>query len=180
MDAVQGQEGGCVAREGPFTRISAIIAVFALVMSYVIGAAPLHWWPFDKRESAQQSKESLATAPMTGLPDLPVTSSVPPSGAGREDPVQFVREYYRLMPDTAAGWEFIGPRLRLRTRESYDNFWAQFSAVEILSPPVVNGGYATVRIALYRKDGHAKKVERHVLGITSCGGHLCIDSDEVG
>ena len=172
-----------MAREGPFTRISAVVAVLALVVSYVIGSAQLSWWPFEKSAGEQQPREASVVAPSSVSlrpPDSARVSTLPSIVTSQQDPVQFVRGYYRMMPDAASGWQYIGPRLQLRTRESYVRFWAQFSAVEMLNTPVAEANYVTVRIALHYKDGRTPRVERHVLGIVSCDGHLCIDSDELG
>src|SRR5690348_7290068 len=144
-----------MAREGPFTRIAAVTAVLTLVASCIIGAAQLSWWPFGDSAGGQPSRGTSVVASTSASFNPSDSSPVAPSPsvvAGQPGSVQFVRDYYRMMPDTA-GWQYIGPRLQLRTRESYDRFWAQFSAVEILSTPVAEGNYVTVRIALHYKDG---------------------------
>jgi hypothetical protein len=91
----------------------------------------------------------------------------------------FVVHYYGLMPDTDAGWDLIGPNLRLRTRDSYDKFWSKFSGAEVLGTPGVEDSTVTARIRLRYRDGRPDVTETHVLGVAMWDGHLCVDADAV-
>ncbi|MGW5717340.1 serine/threonine-protein kinase [Amycolatopsis sp. NPDC003865] len=129
-----------------------------------------------------------ASAPVAAPVPVPVrtttpvaeTTAVPTAGASRPAPgdlAGFVVHYYGLLPDTAAGWELIGPNLRLRTRDSYDKFWSRFSGAEVLGTPAVEGSTVTARIRLHYRDGRPDTTETHVLGLALRDGELCIDSD---
>ncbi|WP_370965997.1 protein kinase [Amycolatopsis sp. cg9] len=109
-----------------------------------------------------------------------VPVAVTTAGASRPAPADlagFVVHYYGLMPDTAAGWELIGPNLRLRTRDSYDKFWSKFSGAEVVGSPAVEGSTVTARIRLHYRDGRPDSTETHVLGLAVQDGELRIDSD---
>jgi serine/threonine-protein kinase len=120
------------------------------------------------------------TTPATGT-TVPV--AVPTASASRPSPddvAGFVVHYYGLMPDTDAGWDLIGPNLRLRTRDSYDKFWSKFSGAEVVGTPAVAGSTVTARVRLHYRDGRADVTETHVLGIAMADGRLCINADAVG
>ncbi|MFJ9785876.1 serine/threonine-protein kinase [Amycolatopsis sp. NPDC101161] len=127
------------------------------------------------------------SAPLAAPVPAPVRTTTPaaPSqvttaGASRPAPgdlAGFVVHYYGLMPDTAAGWELIGPNLRLRTRDSYEKFWSKFSGAEVVGTPAVEGSTVTARIRLHHRDGRPDTTETHVLGLAMRDGELCIDSD---
>jgi hypothetical protein len=108
--------------------------------------------------------------------------AVPTAGASRPsagDLAGFVVHYYGLMPDTDAGWDLIGPNLRLRTRDSYEKFWSKFSGAEVVGTPAVEGSTVTARVRLHYRDGRPDVTETHVLGIAMQDDHLCIDADAV-
>ena len=119
------------------------------------------------------------SATPTSSANLPFSTTTTPKQPDTDetDLVAFVMGYYNVMPNTSAGWEFIGPNLQTRTRERYDRFWARYSRVDVLGKPSVQGNAVTVRIVLHRWDGQPNVTEDHVLGIATCGDHLCIDSD---
>ncbi|WP_439382181.1 protein kinase domain-containing protein [Amycolatopsis lexingtonensis] len=111
----------------------------------------------------------------TTVPVAVTTASASRPAPG--DLAGFVVHYYGLMPDTAAGWELIGPNLRLRTRDSYDKFWSGFSGAEVVGTPAVAGSTVTARVRLHHRDGRPDSTETHVLGLAMRDGELCIDSD---
>jgi hypothetical protein len=88
-----------------------------------------------------------------------------------------VTGYYRLMPDTAAGWPLIGPNLQRRGRASYESHWGKISGVDVVTASVVTGTTVKVRISLHYRDGRPSTMETHELKIVPCDDHLCIDSD---
>lgn len=146
-------------------------SILALVLAYLLAAAPAHWWPFLPVVGEANSAPVSVPRGETPLPAPPVTT------AG-EDFADFVTGYYALMPDTAAGWPLIGPNLRQRGRASYDRFWGRYRGADVLDPPSVRAGQVTVRIALNPRDGGAAVVERHVLTVVRYDGSLRIDADE--
>jgi hypothetical protein len=106
--------------------------------------------------------------------------AVPTAGASRPSAGDHaVVHYYGLMPDTDAGWDLIGPNLRLRTRDSYEKFWSKFSGAEVVGTPAVEGSTVTARVRLHYRDGRPDVTETHVLGIAMQDDHLCIDADAV-
>ncbi len=116
----------------------------------------------------------------TPAAETTVPAAVTTASASRPSPgdlAGFVVHYYGLMPDTDAGWELIGPNLRLRTRDSYDKFWSRFGGAEVVGTPAVEGSTVTARIRLHYRDGRPDTTETHVLGLAMRDGRLCIDSD---
>jgi hypothetical protein len=171
--------------EGPYTKLGAIAAVVALVLGYLLSAAESHWWPFRAEEGlatpAHESRDEVPNSVAIEGNDATSTESTTSNQQqvpATDDPVEFVLSYYRLMPDTTIGWQYIGPDLRLRGRDSYERFWSRFDGVEVQGPPSVSNGFVSVRIVLYGADG-STTTEHHVLGIVPCGEHLCIDSDQL-
>ncbi|MEU8638357.1 hypothetical protein AB0C38_39765 [Amycolatopsis sp. NPDC048633] len=152
-------------------------AVLALVLAYLLAAAPAHWWPFPTVAGQAQSAPGGTTAvfapPVADYSTTPQTTT-----AVEEDLAGFVLGYYRSMPDTTAGWPLIGPNLHGRGRASYDRFWGRYGSAEVLDRPSVRDSQVTVRIALHPRDGTATLVERHVLTIIRYDGGLRIDADE--
>jgi hypothetical protein len=82
-----------LSREGPYTKISAVAAVLALVLAYLLAAAPAHWPPFSPVPGAAQ-------------PAPPGTSHTEParSAPAPNDAEEDLVGYYHSMPDTSAGW----------------------------------------------------------------------------
>lgn len=160
-----------MSREGPYTKISAVAAVLALVLAYLLAAAPAHWWPFPPVAGQAQSAPGGAAA----LAPPPVAER---STSTADELTAFVTRYYGLMPDTAAGWPLIGPNLHQRGRASYDRFWDRYSGADVLDPPSARDDQVTVRIALRPRDGGASIRERHVLTVIPYDGSLRIDADE--
>ncbi len=54
-----------------------------------------------------------------------------PRPAANEAIAEFVTGYYRLMPDTHAGWPLIGPNLQRRGLSDYEVHWGRISAVDV-------------------------------------------------
>ena len=172
-----------MSREGPFTKASVLLAVVALIVSYLLGAQQVHWWPFEPDAPGDGSGQSSPGG-------SPVVSSPPRTTARTEytdsqskansatELAEFVIGYYRLMPDTSAGWPLIGPNLRTKGEASYVRFWGRFSGAEVLDPPTVDEPRVTVRIALRPRDGTKTLIERHLLTVAHYDGELRIDGDK--
>ncbi|GAB3142193.1 hypothetical protein GCM10027258_26540 [Amycolatopsis stemonae] len=155
-------------KEGPYTKISAVAAVLALVLGYLGAAASVHWWPFAEAHPAGGGTSAAFASP--------VTNHATPSET--EDLAGFVTGYYHLLPDTNAGWALVGPDLRQRGRAGYDRFWGGYTGVDVLEPPWVRDRQVTVRLALHPRAGTGTQVERHVLTVIRYDGGLRIDADE--
>jgi len=173
-----------LSSEGPFTKTSVVIAVLALIVSYIIGAAQFGWPPFKyplatTTITGQASPGVVVVAPpVSGLQPRPEYSGPTSETASAQNLADFVITYYRLMPDTAAGWPLIGPNLRTRGEASYNRFWGRFSSAEVLGAPSVDGAKVTVRIALHPRDGTTTLTERHLLTVVRYDGELRIDGDK--
>ncbi len=174
-----------MSREGVHTKVSTYVGILALLVAYLVPAFQEDWWPFHKPDREVANSREQVVEPQgddTTEPNVEESSALPPSPSQEvsepERLTDFVVDYYSLMPDTTAGWKFIGPNLRLRGRDSYERFWSKFNSVEVQGSPTANGDFVTVRIVLYYESGE-KAVEDHILGVVSCGDHLCIDSDRV-
>ncbi|GAB3745829.1 hypothetical protein GCM10027598_83070 [Amycolatopsis oliviviridis] len=112
----------------------------------------------------------------TTLP-VPVTTSTVPRAASNEDIAMFVTGYYRLMPDTKAGWPLIGPNLQRRGLSDYEAHWGRISAVDVHSATATSAKTVRVRITLHYRDGRPSPTETHELTVVSQDGRLCIDAD---
>ena len=152
--------------------VGALIALPALLSRTPAGT------PTSAPMAAPGPARTTTPAAGTTVPVAVTTASASRPSPG--DVAGFVVHYYGLMPDTDAGWDLIGPNLRLRTRDSYDKFWSKFSGAEVVGTPAVAGSTVTARIRLHYRDGRAAVTETHVLGIAMVDGHLCIDADSVG
>ncbi|WP_410600971.1 serine/threonine protein kinase [Amycolatopsis sp. lyj-90] len=111
----------------------------------------------------------------TTLP-VPTTTSTVPRPVVNEDITEFVTGYYRLMPDTRAGWPLIGPNLQRRGLTDYEAHWGRISAVDVHSASATSATTVRVRVTLHYRDGRAS-LETHELTVVPCDGHLCIDAD---
>ncbi|MEU9688034.1 serine/threonine protein kinase [Amycolatopsis japonica] len=105
------------------------------------------------------------------------TTSTVPRPATNEDIAQFVTAYYRLMPDTQAGWPLIGPNLQRRGQSDYEAHWGRISAVDVHSASATSATTVRVRITLHYRDGRPSPTETHELTVVPHDGRLCIDAD---
>ncbi|WP_290059263.1 protein kinase domain-containing protein [Amycolatopsis solani] len=174
----------------PRRRTGLLVALIAVTVLLLGGVGTLFALP---ALLARTPAVTPTSAPLAAPVPVPVRTTTPAgattvpvavttASANRPDPgdlAGFVVHYYGLMPDTAAGWELIGPNLRLRTRDSYDKFWSGFSGAEVVGTPAVAGSTVTARIRLHHRDGRPDSTETHVLGLALRDGELCIDSDSL-
>jgi hypothetical protein len=107
----------------------------------------------------------------------PTATSVAPRPASNEGIAEFVTGYYRLMPDTRAGWPLIGPNLQRRGLTDYEAHWGKISAVDVHSASATSATTVRARITLHYRDGRLAPTETHELTVVPCDGHLCIDAD---
>ncbi|MFI7119843.1 serine/threonine protein kinase [Amycolatopsis sp. NPDC049868] len=105
------------------------------------------------------------------------TTSTAPQPATNEDIAQFVTAYYRLMPDTRAGWPLIGPNLQRRGQSDYEAHWGRISAVDVHSASATSATTVRVRITLHYRDGRPSPTETHELTVVPYDGRLRIDAD---
>ncbi|ANN18056.1 serine/threonine protein kinase [Amycolatopsis orientalis] len=112
----------------------------------------------------------------TTLPH-PTTMSVTLQPTSSEGIAEFVTGYYRLMPDTRAGWPLIGPNLQRRGLTDYEAHWGKISAVDVHSASATSATTVRARITLHYRDGRPSPTETHELTVVPCDGHLCIDAD---
>ncbi|MFJ7215290.1 protein kinase [Amycolatopsis sp. NPDC098790] len=176
-----------VEPESPPRRRTGLLAAVTIVTILLLGGvgALLALPSLLSRPPAGTPTSAPLAAPVpvrttTPAAETTVPAAVTTASASRPSPgdlAGFVVHYYGLMPDTDAGWELIGPNLRLRTRDSYDKFWSRFSGAEVVGTPSVEGSTVTARIRLRHRDGRPDTTETHVLGLAMRDGGLCIDSD---
>ncbi|MFC3455349.1 serine/threonine protein kinase [Amycolatopsis speibonae] len=105
------------------------------------------------------------------------TTSTLPRAAANEDIARFVTGYYRLMPDTQAGWPLIGPNLQRRGLSDYEAHWGRISAVDVHSASATSAKTVRVRITLHYRDGRPSPTETHELTVVPRDGQLRIDAD---
>lgn len=107
----------------------------------------------------------------------PSSTTTMPRQAANEGIAEFVTGYYRLMPDTRAGWPLIGPNLQRRGLSDYEAHWGKISAVDVHRASATSATTVQVRITLHYRDGRPSPTETHELTVVSCDDHLCIDAD---
>ncbi len=78
----------------------------------------------------------------TPLP-VPTKTSTVPRPVVNEDITDFATGYYRLMPDTRAGWPLIGPNLQRRGLTDYEAYWGRISAVDVHSASATSASTPT-------------------------------------
>jgi serine/threonine-protein kinase len=165
-------------------RTATLAVAFTLVLLGGVGAL-IALPALTSRTQAGAPTSAPVAAPVpvrTSGPATTVPAAVTTAQASRPSPgdlAGFVVHYYGLMPDTGSGWELIGPNLRLRTRDSYDEFWSKFSGAEVVGTPAVEDSTVTARVRFRYRDGRPDVTETHVLGVAMWDGHLCVDSDSV-
>ncbi|MBB5850334.1 serine/threonine protein kinase [Amycolatopsis umgeniensis] len=106
-----------------------------------------------------------------------ITTSTVPRPVSNEDITEFVTGYYRLMPNTQAGWPLIGPNLQRRGLSDYEAHWGRINAVDVHSASATSATTVRVRVTLHYRDGRPSSLETHELTVVPCEGHLCIDAD---
>ncbi|WP_410661358.1 serine/threonine protein kinase [Amycolatopsis sp. lyj-112] len=132
-------------------------------------------------EPLLDSPPSTRTAPLPEPTRTLTTTRIPtptpvtePRPSGLTD---FVTAYYRLMPDTQAGWPLIGPNLQRRGRAGYEAHWGKIDKVDVHRATTTSATTVEVRITLHYRDGRPAPTETHELTVVPCDDGPCIDAD---
>jgi serine/threonine protein kinase len=171
--------------------IAAVVLVAAVVTTVLLlnrnsggqNAAPPATSSAAPASSSQQQVSATATSSQASHSSSasPSSSSTPSTstGATTTDAVQFVRDYYAMMPGgTAAGWTKLSPAMQGRITHSYYlRYWGDMSSFSVVSGPQLVGQNTVESTLDFVQNGkHFREVHR--LTLISSNGQLLINSDD--
>lgn len=164
----------------------------ALVALIVVGIGAAAWAAFAPDGGSSPSQNTTAadkkhaTSPKTQTPRSEAVPSTEPTTPPTTTPTQktdagsasqaadFVSHYYTLVPDDLdAGWGELSPSFQAATtRAGYDDFWSQYSSVDVTQVHAVSPTVVTYTISY---DGSTP--ENKEIGLVRDGSSYLIDSD---
>ncbi|TNC24660.1 serine/threonine-protein kinase [Amycolatopsis alkalitolerans] len=127
--------------------------------------------------AARQPTASPTHAPASSSSATPPPTSSAPS-AGTVDYVQFVRDYYAMMPGgTTVGWTKLSPAMQQNVGHAYYlRYWGGMSKFEVAVAPHQTGPTTVESVLDFVQDGIHYR-ELHRLTLSTVNGQILIDSD---
>jgi hypothetical protein len=136
---------------------------------------------------APGQEPSVAPAPSTTAPSAaapsttraaPTTTTAAPQPQPADDPVDFLEQYYALLPnDTDAAWQMLSPQAQSASggRASFENFYRRFEDVDLQDAEQTGDGTAEATVVFDPRDGETTR-ERYRFVIGDEGGEPIMES----